>query len=72
MGGRTRQRLGKGRIQPGQLFQQPHFPILLSHHLSPQLLQYNPKQRLGSGGGGMAKLKSHSFFSTIPWNKLVG
>ncbi|XP_064514821.1 ribosomal protein S6 kinase-like 1 isoform X1 [Pseudopipra pipra] len=49
-----------------------HLPLLLSHPLSLQLLQYNPKQRLGSGGGGMAKLKSHSFFSTVPWNKLVG
>lgn len=37
-----------------------------------QLLQYNPKRRLGSGGGGITKLKSHSFFSTVPWNKLVG
>ncbi|NXA23520.1 RPKL1 protein, partial [Ibidorhyncha struthersii] len=50
----------------------PHLPMLPSHLLSPQLLQYNPKRRLGFGGGGMAKLKSHSFFSTIPWNKLVG
>lgn len=47
-------------------------PILLSHCFSLQLLQYNPKRRLGSGGGGIAKLKSHSFFSTVPWNKLVG
>ncbi|XP_061854481.1 ribosomal protein S6 kinase-like 1 isoform X2 [Colius striatus] len=50
--------------QPGWLLHCPH--------LSLQLLQYNPKQRLGSGGGGMAKLKSHSFFSTVPWSRLVG
>ncbi|NXH67503.1 RPKL1 protein, partial [Hydrobates tethys] len=58
---------------------QPHTQLHLPEGLSPaatslltELLQYNPKRRLGSGGGGMAKLKSHSFFSTIPWNKLVG
>ncbi|XP_062480190.1 ribosomal protein S6 kinase-like 1 isoform X2 [Pezoporus occidentalis] len=48
------------------------FGSLLYELLTGVLLQYNPKQRLGSGGGGMAKLKSHSFFSTILWNKLVG
>lgn len=53
-------------------FQCPPLPILLSHCFSLQLLQYNPKRRLGSGGGGITKLKSHSFFSTVPWNKLVG
>lgn len=42
------------------------------HPLFLQLLQYNPKRRLGCGGGGIAKLKSHSFFSNMPWNKLVG
>ncbi|NWR61999.1 RPKL1 protein, partial [Bucorvus abyssinicus] len=58
---------------------QPHTQLHLPAGLSgaatsllTELLQYNPKRRLGSGGGGMAKLKSHSFFSTIPWNKLVG
>ncbi|XP_046775074.1 ribosomal protein S6 kinase-like 1 isoform X5 [Gallus gallus] len=40
--------------------------------VSVQLLQHNPKRRLGAGGGGIAKLKSHSFFSTVPWSKLVG
>nr|XP_009937966.1 PREDICTED: ribosomal protein S6 kinase-like 1 [Opisthocomus hoazin] len=58
-----------------QLHTQLHLPERLSlaaASLLTELLQYNPKQRLGSGGGGMAKLKSHSFFSTIPWNKLVG
>ncbi|KFO78229.1 Ribosomal protein S6 kinase-like 1, partial [Cuculus canorus] len=58
---------------------QPHTPLHLPEGLSlaatsllTELLQYNPKQRLGSGAGGIAKLKSHSFFSTVPWNKLVG
>ncbi|KFQ85573.1 Ribosomal protein S6 kinase-like 1, partial [Phoenicopterus ruber ruber] len=54
---------------------QLHLPeglSLAATSLLTELLQYNPKRRLGSGGGGMAKLKSHSFFSTIPWNKLVG
>ncbi|NXY47521.1 RPKL1 protein, partial [Ceuthmochares aereus] len=58
---------------------QPHTPLHLPEGLSlaavsllTELLQYNPKHRLGSGGGGIAKLKSHSFFSTVPWNKLVG
>ncbi|XP_031449744.1 ribosomal protein S6 kinase-like 1 isoform X2 [Phasianus colchicus] len=57
----------------------PHTQLLLPEGLSlaatsllTQLLQHNPKQRLGAGGGGIAKLKSHSFFSTIPWSKLVG
>ncbi|NXX99831.1 RPKL1 protein, partial [Centropus bengalensis] len=58
---------------------QPHTPLHLPEGLSlaatsllTELLQYNPKKRLGSGGGGIAKLKSHSFFSAVPWNKLVG
>ncbi|XP_009950780.1 PREDICTED: ribosomal protein S6 kinase-like 1, partial [Leptosomus discolor] len=58
---------------------QPHTPLHLPEGLSlaatsllTELLQYNPKRRLGSGGGGVAKLKSHSFFSAVPWNRLVG
>ncbi|XP_015720576.1 ribosomal protein S6 kinase-like 1 [Coturnix japonica] len=57
----------------------PHTQLLLPEGLSlaatsllTQLLQHNPKRRLGAGGGGIAKLKSHSFFSTVPWSKLVG
>ncbi|XP_052552013.1 ribosomal protein S6 kinase-like 1 isoform X2 [Tympanuchus pallidicinctus] len=57
----------------------PHTQLLLPEGLSlaatsllTQLLQHNPKQRLGAGGGGISKLKSHSFFSTISWSKLVG
>ncbi|NXV92521.1 RPKL1 protein, partial [Calonectris borealis] len=57
-------------IQPHTQLHLPEGLSLAATSLLTELLQYNPKQRLGSGG--MAKLKSHSFFSTIPWNKLVG
>ncbi|XP_050811645.1 ribosomal protein S6 kinase-like 1 isoform X1 [Gopherus flavomarginatus] len=57
----------------------PHTQLHLPERLSlpaasllTELLQFDPKQRLGSGGGGGNKLKSHPFFSTIQWNKLVG
>ncbi|KFQ22771.1 Ribosomal protein S6 kinase-like 1, partial [Mesitornis unicolor] len=59
-------------IQPHTQLHLPEGLSLAATSLLTELLQYNPKQRLGSGGGGMAKLKSHSFFSTIPWAKLVG
>uniref|UniRef100_A0A674JCM1 non-specific serine/threonine protein kinase n=1 Tax=Terrapene triunguis TaxID=2587831 RepID=A0A674JCM1_9SAUR len=57
----------------------PHTQLHLPERLSlpatsllTELLQFDPKRRLGSGGGGVNKLKSHPFFSTIQWNKLVG
>ncbi|NXE06719.1 RPKL1 protein, partial [Lophotis ruficrista] len=59
-------------IQPHTQLHLPEGLSLAATSLLTELLQYNPKQRLGSGGGGMLKLKSHSFFSTVPWNKLVG
>ncbi|NXN58154.1 RPKL1 protein, partial [Rynchops niger] len=59
-------------IQPHTQLHVPEGLSLAATSLLTELLQYNPKRRLGSGGGGMAKLKSHAFFSTIPWNKLVG
>ncbi|NXE86549.1 RPKL1 protein, partial [Menura novaehollandiae] len=59
-------------IQPHTQLHLPEGLSLAAISLLTELLQYNPKRRLGSGGGGMAKLKSHSFFSTVPWNKLVG
>ncbi|KFP22407.1 Ribosomal protein S6 kinase-like 1, partial [Egretta garzetta] len=59
-------------IQPHTQLHLPEGLSLAAVSLLTELLQYNPKRRLGSGGGGMAKLKSHPFFSTIPWNKLVG
>lgn len=47
--------------------------LLLTHGPSPfQLLQFDPKRRLGSGGDGVAKLKSHPFFSSLQWSTLVG
>ncbi|KFV43227.1 Ribosomal protein S6 kinase-like 1, partial [Tyto alba] len=59
-------------IQPHTQLHLPEGLSLAATSLLTELLQYNPKRRLGSGGGGMTKLKSHSFFSTVPWNKLVG
>ncbi|NXT83710.1 RPKL1 protein, partial [Zapornia atra] len=59
-------------IQPHTQLHMPEGLSLAATSLLTELLQYDPKRRLGSGGGGMAKLKSHSFFSTISWNKLVG
>ncbi|XP_035300825.1 ribosomal protein S6 kinase-like 1 isoform X4 [Cricetulus griseus] len=37
-----------------------------------ELLQFDPQRRLGAGGGGTSKLKSHPFFSTIQWSRLTG
>ncbi|NWW83710.1 RPKL1 protein, partial [Rhynochetos jubatus] len=59
-------------IHPHTQLHLPEGLSLAATSLLTELLQYNPQRRLGSGGGGMAKLKSHSFFSSIPWNKLVG
>ncbi|NXR75044.1 RPKL1 protein, partial [Pycnonotus jocosus] len=59
-------------IQPHTQLHLPEGLSLAATSLLTELLQYNPKHRLGSGGGGITKLKSHSFFSTVPWNKLVG
>ncbi|XP_062351203.1 ribosomal protein S6 kinase-like 1 [Cinclus cinclus] len=59
-------------IQPHTQLHLPEGLSLAATSLLTELLQYDPKQRLGSGGGGITKLKSHSFFSTVPWNKLVG
>ncbi|NWV05501.1 RPKL1 protein, partial [Ptilonorhynchus violaceus] len=59
-------------IQPHTQLHLPEGLSLAATSLLTELLQYNPKWRLGSGGGGITKLKSHSFFSTVPWNKLVG
>ncbi|XP_034964348.1 ribosomal protein S6 kinase-like 1 [Zootoca vivipara] len=51
-----------------------HLPEKLSQSASSlvsELLQYDPKQRLGSGKEGVNRIKAHPFFSTIQWNKLV-
>ncbi|XP_055216938.1 ribosomal protein S6 kinase-like 1 isoform X9 [Gorilla gorilla gorilla] len=48
------------------------FGSLLYELLTGMLLQFEPTRRLGMGEGGVSKLKSHPFFSTIQWSKLVG
>ncbi|XP_037688210.1 ribosomal protein S6 kinase-like 1 isoform X3 [Choloepus didactylus] len=58
-----------------QAHTQLHLPKWLSRpaaSLLTELLQFDPSRRLGAGGGGVSKLKSHPFFSTIQWSKLVG
>lgn len=40
--------------------------------LSPQLLRFDPSQRLGTGEGGVSRLKAHPFFSAVQWSTLVG
>ncbi|XP_041070437.1 ribosomal protein S6 kinase-like 1 isoform X1 [Carcharodon carcharias] len=57
----------------------PHTQLRLPDHLSPaavsllqQLLQWNYHCRLGSGENGTQEIKSHSFFSSVQWNKLNG
>ncbi|KAJ6661286.1 hypothetical protein lerEdw1_015423 [Lerista edwardsae] len=56
----------------------PHTQLYLPERLSQaassllsELLVYDPKERLGCGKDGVTRIKSHSFFSTIQWNKLV-
>ena len=36
-----------------------------------KLLQRDPKLRIGSGKEGHKEIKSHPFFSSIDWNKLL-
>ncbi|XP_066463769.1 ribosomal protein S6 kinase-like 1 [Eleutherodactylus coqui] len=35
------------------------------------LLSYDPEKRLGSGPGGVQRIKFHPFFKDIQWNKLL-
>ncbi|XP_067848088.1 ribosomal protein S6 kinase-like 1 [Heptranchias perlo] len=56
-----------------------HTQLRLPDHLSPaavsllqQLLQWDYRCRLGSGENGIQEIKSHSFFSSVHWNKLNG
>ncbi|XP_004837246.1 ribosomal protein S6 kinase-like 1 isoform X3 [Heterocephalus glaber] len=58
-----------------QAHTQLQLPEGLSHpaaSLLTELLQFDPVRRLGARGGGVSKLKSHPFFSTIQWSRLVG
>nr|XP_020649541.1 ribosomal protein S6 kinase-like 1 isoform X1 [Pogona vitticeps]XP_020649542.1 ribosomal protein S6 kinase-like 1 isoform X1 [Pogona vitticeps]XP_020649543.1 ribosomal protein S6 kinase-like 1 isoform X1 [Pogona vitticeps]XP_020649544.1 ribosomal protein S6 kinase-like 1 isoform X1 [Pogona vitticeps]XP_020649545.1 ribosomal protein S6 kinase-like 1 isoform X1 [Pogona vitticeps] len=53
---------------------QIHLPEKLSQSASAlltELLQYDPKQRLGSGKDGVNRIKSHPFFSSIQWSKMA-
>ncbi|XP_026567580.1 ribosomal protein S6 kinase-like 1 [Pseudonaja textilis] len=55
-------------------YTQIYLPEKLSQSASSllsELLQYDPKQRLNSGENGASKIKSHIFFSSIQWNKMV-
>ncbi|KAF6132661.1 ribosomal protein S6 kinase like 1 [Phyllostomus discolor] len=58
---------------------QPHTQLQLPEGLSgpaasllTELLRFNPSQRLGTGEGGVSRLKAHPFFSTVRWSTLVG
>ncbi|KAM6171158.1 ribosomal protein S6 kinase-like 1 isoform 2-T2 [Erethizon dorsatum] len=58
-----------------QAYTHLQLPEGLSHpaaSLLTELLQFDPVRRLGARGGGVGKLKSHPFFSTIQWSRLVG
>ncbi|KAM5244612.1 ribosomal protein S6 kinase-like 1 isoform 2-T2 [Hipposideros larvatus] len=59
-------------IQPHTQLQLPEWLSRPAASLLIELLQFDPTRRLGAGGGGVNRLKSHPFFSTIQWSKLVG
>ncbi|XP_057588137.1 ribosomal protein S6 kinase-like 1 [Hippopotamus amphibius kiboko] len=59
-------------IQPHTQLQLPEWLSRPAASLLTELLQFDPTRRLGTGGGGVHKLKSHPFFSAIQWSKLVG
>ncbi|XP_036129967.1 ribosomal protein S6 kinase-like 1 isoform X2 [Molossus molossus] len=59
-------------IQPHTQLQLPEWLSRPAASLLTELLQFEPSRRLGTGVGGVHRLKSHPFFSTIRWSKLVG
>ncbi|XP_006925512.1 ribosomal protein S6 kinase-like 1 [Pteropus alecto] len=59
-------------IQSHTQLQLPEWLSRPAASLLTELLQLDPTRRLGAGGGGVDRLKSHPFFSTIQWSKLVG
>ncbi|XP_051775935.1 ribosomal protein S6 kinase delta-1 isoform X3 [Erpetoichthys calabaricus] len=55
----------------------PHTQLCLPDYLSTsaaslltELLQFDSRHRLGSGGGGVCDIKCHPFFSTVAWHSL--
>ncbi|XP_017495418.3 ribosomal protein S6 kinase-like 1 isoform X3 [Manis javanica] len=59
-------------IQAHTQLQLPEWLSRPAASLLTELLQFDPTRRLGAGGDGINKLKSHPFFSTTQWSKLVG
>ncbi|XP_008137050.2 ribosomal protein S6 kinase-like 1 [Eptesicus fuscus] len=59
-------------IQPHTQLQLPEWLSRPAASLLTELLQFDASRRLGTGGGGVNRLKTHPFFSTIQWSKLVG
>ncbi|XP_012511588.1 PREDICTED: ribosomal protein S6 kinase-like 1 [Propithecus coquereli] len=59
-------------IQAHTQLQLPEWLSRPAASLLTELLQFDPTLRLGAGGSGVSKLKSHPFFSAIQWSKLVG
>ncbi|XP_053457756.1 ribosomal protein S6 kinase-like 1 [Nycticebus coucang] len=59
-------------IQAHTQLQLPEWLSRPAASLLTELLQFDPNRRLGAGDGGVSKLKSHPFFRTIQWSKLVG
>ncbi|CAK6431909.1 unnamed protein product [Pipistrellus nathusii] len=59
-------------IQPHTQLQLPEWLSRSAASLLTELLQFDASRRLGTGGGGVNRLKTHPFFSTIQWSKLVG
>ncbi|XP_066199579.1 ribosomal protein S6 kinase-like 1 isoform X3 [Saccopteryx leptura] len=59
-------------IQPHTQLQLPAWLSRPAASLLTELLQFDPSRRLGTGEGGVNRLKSHPFFSTVQWSKLVG
>ncbi|MBN3292220.1 RPKL1 protein, partial [Polypterus senegalus] len=55
----------------------PHTQLCLPDYLSTsaaslltELLQFDSRHRLGSGGGGVCDIKCHPFFGTVAWHSL--
>ncbi|XP_059818190.1 ribosomal protein S6 kinase-like 1 isoform X1 [Hypanus sabinus] len=60
------------RIHPHTQLRLPEYLSSAAVSLLQQLLQWDYRCRLGSGENGAHEIKSHSFFSSVHWNKLNG